>query len=557
MLSVLRIRNLALVDHLEWHPGTGFVAITGETGAGKSVIIGALQLLLGERADRSLVRSGEKSCVVEGVLRLAESRALDSWLEEQGLEPCEDGELILKRVVEVSGSNKQFINCGATTLSVLKKLGERLVDLHGPHDHQSLFSVSSQMAVLDSFAGTESELDEYRKLWQQGRQLQADFDELSRSEAELEREIDLLRHQLGEIEALELSPADEDELEQRYVQASNSRRLIELASKAAEILDGEEGSVAGSLAEVQRSMSELARLDQTAGQLAERHESALIEIGQLAAELADYAQSLDIDPAQLAEIEERMNAVQTVKRKYGGSVAAAIAFAEQARQRLDKIEGRGAELARLTVELDECNSRRAQLAGQLGSKRQEAAGVLAGNVREQLARLGFARAGFEIQIEQRSEPGPDGCEQVEFQFAPNIGEPSRPLRDIASSGEISRVMLALKSAIAGRVGVPILVFDEIDANIGGEVAHAVGEVMAELAGCRQILCITHLPQVAARANDHFQVSKAVSDGRTVTSLMVLDDAMREQELARMLGGGEAALTHARGMLERSGTGKRA
>ncbi len=552
MLTVLRIRNLALVDHLEWQPASGFVAVTGETGAGKSVIIGALQLLLGERADRSLVRSGEKSCIVEGVIQLADSEALDQWLEEQGLEPCENGELILKRVVEVGGANKQFINCGATTLSVLKQLGERLVDLHGPHDHQSLFSVNSQLDVLDSFAGTERELAEYRELWSHCRRLQDEFDELSRSEAELEREVDLLRHQLNEIDVLELSEDDEQDLEQRYLQATNSRKLIELSSHAAEILDGEQDSVGGRLAEAQRTLSELVRLDQSTEQLATRHESALIEISQLAGELADYAQALDIDPKQLVEIEERMNAVQTVKRKYGGSVSAVIKFAEQARQRLEKIEGRGEELARLSKELEQSTGRRDEVAAKLGEKRQLAATTLATNVREQLSRLGFAQAGFEIQIERREEPAADGCEQVEFQFAPNIGEPARPLREIASSGEISRVMLALKSAIAGRVGVPILVFDEIDANVGGEVAHAVGEMMAELAECRQILCITHLPQVASRAGDHFRVSKSVNGGRTLTTLAGLDSGQRVEEVARMLGGGEAALSHARELLQPPG-----
>lgn len=549
MLTTLRIQNLALVDHIEWSPGGGFVAITGETGAGKSVLLGALNLLLGERADRSMIRSGATTCTVEGVLAVGGLDGLDDWLAGHGLDACEGGDLILKRVIDASGANRQFVNGSPTTLAVLKRLGDRLVDLHGPHDHQSLFSAVSQMDALDAFAEAGGLADNYSHAWTALLRARAALEALSGDEAALEREADLLRHQVAEIEAAALEVGEEEEVEARYLQAKNAKRLVELAAQAAGILDGEEESVAARLSESQRLLAELERLDPSAAGFAARHESAVVELAQTASDLGRYAEQLDLDPAALAEAEERMNTLQTLKRKYGGSIEDVLAFGASARARLDALEGRGDKLARLE---DEVRSAEAALlaAGEALSKaRRSGTEPLAAEIRDRLARLGFARAGFEVVLTRLAEPGPHGFEAVEFQFAPNVGEPSRPLRAIASSGEISRVMLALKSAIAGRAGVPILVFDEIDANVGGEVAHTVGAMMADLARSRQILCITHLPQVAAAASSHFVVEKHVEDGRTVSSLRSVSKAAREQEIARMLGGGgEQALLHAREML---------
>lgn len=549
MLSNLRIKNLALVDQLDWSPGQHFVVITGETGAGKSVLLGALGLLLGERADRSMLRSGETTCTVEGEFLVSSLAGLDEWLTEHGLDACEGGVLLVKRVIEVSGANRQFVNGGATTLAVLKQLGDRLVDLHGPHDHQSLFSNTSQMDALDAYAEAGELARQYRTAWRKLQQARAALDALSSDEAALEREADLLRHQVQEIEAAALDASEEELIESRYRQASNSKRLIELTSRVSDILDGEEDSVASRLSESQRLLCDLERIDPAANTFVSRHESAFVELGQLVTDLARYAESLDLDPVAFSEIEERMNTLQTLKRKYGATVADVIAFGVEARTRLNKIERRSDDLMQLEAEVQTAKQQLLKQGELLSKARKTAAAPLAIDVRDRLSKLGFVRAGFEVQLVPLEEPGPHGLESVDFQFAPNVGEPPMPLRSIASSGEISRVMLALKSAIAGRDGVPILVFDEIDANVGGEVAHAVGAMMADLSSNRQILCITHLPQVAARASSHFCVRKNIVDGRTISSLVEVAGEEREREIARMLGGATAqALLHAREML---------
>ncbi len=549
MLSSLRIKNLALVDHLEWSPGEGFVAITGETGAGKSVLLGALGLLLGERADRSMLRAGATTCSVEGVFRVPAVAELDEWLTEQGLDACEAGELLVRRVFDATGSNRQFVNGAATTLAVLKRLGDQLVDLHGPHDHQSLFSNARQMEALDAYAEAGGLVLSYRQAWRALQQAREALEELVTDEAALERESDLLRHQVREIEAATLDASEEETIEARYQQASNAKRLIELSSQVAGILDGEDDSVCSRLSDCQRLLGELGRLDPAAASFSERHESALVELEQIAADLTRYAESLDLDPQALAEIEARMNTLLTLKRKYGPTLADVIAFGAKARARLEKIQSRSDELLRLQAAVLEAEKQVSEAGHALSQAREAAAAPLAAEVRERLARLGFARAGFEVELIRSDKPGPSGFEAVDFQFAPNVGEPSMPLKQIASSGEISRVMLALKSAIAGRAGVPILVFDEIDANVGGEVAHAVGSMMAELSANRQILCITHLPQVASSAGRHFVVRKSVVDGRTLSSLIEVSGEDRVAEIARMLGGASSqAVLHAREML---------
>ena len=549
LLTSLRIRNLALVEDVAWELGRGFTAVTGETGSGKSIIVGALKLILGERAEKALLRAGAESCTVEAVFEVADARALNAQLEEQGVEPCEEEQLIVKRVFTAAGANRQFINGSPTTLAVLKTLGEALVDLHGPHDHQSLLSGETQLELLDAFAGAEALRAKYGEAFGQMQRLIAEHTELSTSEAALEREIDLLRHQVREIEAAQLRPEEEEELLARYAVAANSRRLLELSTQALGRLTEAEDAALPRLTEIGKSLRDLERVDPATSRFTEAHLRAFTELEDLAQSLQHYANELDLDPAHLAELEERVSLFETLKRKYGGSIAEVIVFGEHAAERLRKIESRGEELARLEREIAVARAAVAEAGARLSQKRKAAAPKLASNITAQLRDLGFKKSDFSVSLAAHADLAAHGLEAAEFLFAPNPGEPAKPLKAIASSGEISRVMLAVKTTLAAQDTVSLLVFDEIDANVGGEIAHAVGAKMRSLGERHQVLCISHLPQVAAVADAQFVVTKEFTKDRTISRLERVEDKARVEEIARMLGGKtESALAHARTLL---------
>jgi DNA repair protein RecN (Recombination protein N) len=549
-LTLLRIRNLALVEELEWQMAPGFVAVTGETGAGKSIIIGALQLLLGERADKSLIRTRADFCTVEAVFSGKGLQKLNPQLAEAGIEPCEN-DLILKRTLSSTGTNRQFINASPTTLSVLKNLGDELVDLHGPHDHQSLLSPETQLRLLDSFARGEQQLEEYRKYYRQLRILLVEHAALNTAETAREQELDLLRHQITEIESAKLVAIEEEEIEKRYKLASNSKRLIELASAIANKLSEADNAVLSQLAETQRLLRELEKIDGSVAELASTHAASVVELSEIARVLSAYAEKLDLDPEQLAALEQRVSLFETLKRKYGGSIAEVIAFGERATERIQKIEGRDAELERLAKEIDNVRVQMTRAGEALRKLRVKAAPKLSENIRRNLRDLGFRQSEFEAQLSALEKPGPSGFDAVELLFSPNPGEPLKPLRAIASSGEISRLMLAIKSALAEHDAIPLLVFDEIDTNVGGEIAHAVGAKMQRLGRDHQVICITHLPQVAANASAHFVVTKDVARGRTFSNLHEVTGKARQEEIARMLGGkSDSALKLAASLLKK-------
>src|SRR5881397_2272581 len=550
ILTLLRIKNLALVEKLEWQIEPGFIAITGETGAGKSIIIGALQLLLGERADKSLIRTGAELCSVEAVFSGETLRNLNQQLGDAGVEPCDD-ELIIKRTLAASGTNRQFINGSLTTLAVLKNLGDELVDLHGPHDHQSLLSPETQLSLLDSFARVEAQLGEYRKHYRQLQTLLAEHAALNTAETAREQELDLLRHQITEIRSANLVADEEEEIEKRYKLASNSKRLIELASAVANKLSEADDSVLSQLAETQRLLRELEKIDSSIAQFSSAHAASVVELSEIARALSAYAEKLDLDPQQLAALEQRVSLFETLKRKYGGSIAEVIAFGERAAERMRKIEGRDAELERLAKEIENIRKHMNRAGEALRKLRAKAAPKLSENIRRNLRDLGFRQSEFEAKLAPLDEPRPNGFDSVELLFSPNPGEPLKPLRAIASSGEISRLMLAIKSALAAHDAIPLLVFDEIDTNVGGEIAHAAGAKMQTLGREHQVICITHLPQVAATASSHFVVTKDVARGRTFSNLHEVIGKGRQEEIARMLGGkSEPALKLAASLLGR-------
>ena len=550
-LQLLRIKNLALVEDLEWEIAPGFTAITGETGAGKSIIIGALQLLIGERGDKSLVRTGAEMCTVEAIFQGNDFAKWNARFEESGIEPC-DNDLILKRSLSLSGTNRQFINGSPTTLANLKALGDDLVDLHGPHDHQSLLSPDRQLDLLDAFAAAGDTREKFAKIFRQLRALEAEHAALNTAETAREQELDLLRHQVNEIASANLSAEEETQIEARYRLASNSRRLIELASTVATKLSEADDAILSQLGETQKLLRELEKLDPAMATAASTHETAIVELSEIARDLGRYAENLDLDPEQLAALEQRVSLFETLKRKYGATISEVIAFGERAAERMRKIEGRDEELQRLVNEIATHSEALRQAAERLRKLRTKAAPKLSEMVRRNLRDLGFKQSQFEARMSEALVARASGCDAVELLFSPNPGEPLKPMRAIASSGEISRLMLAIKSALAAQDAVPLLVFDEIDANVGGEIAHAVGARMRELAKRHQVLCITHLPPVAAAATSQFVVTKEVRGGRTFTQLREVSGKARREEIARMLGGkGDEALKLAATMLDQN------
>jgi DNA repair protein RecN (Recombination protein N) len=549
MLSFLKIKNLALVEDVTWELAPGLVGVTGETGAGKSIIVGALKLILGERADRSLIRTGQETCTVEASFHLKDSRAVDAVLDEAGLEPCQDGELLIKRAVSIGGANKQFVNCSPVTIQVLKSLGELLVDLHGPHDHQSLNSQERQLEMLDKAAGLEDTLATYEEAWKQWRAALTELEDLENSERAGTQQLDMLKFQVNEIAAANLKPGEEEEIESRHRIAANGARLAELCGAITSRLSGDEGGVLDALREISRSIHDLEKIDPASAKMFEGFQSALIELTDLESSVQDYADDLEIDPAELAQLDQRIHTIQTLKRKYGSSVQAILDFLSEAETKLSKIENRGEELERLTKLVKDRRTQVGKLGKQLSEKRGKAAPKLAKEVATHLADLGFKRSVFEAQLTTLGEPARHGFEEVDFQFAPNPGEPLKPLRLTASSGEMSRVLLAVKSALAKQDSVGLLVFDEIDANVGGNIAEAVGRKMASLGATHQVIAITHFPQVASLAQSHFVVTKDIIGDRTKSTIREITADERIEELARMLGGKiESAREHARGLL---------
>jgi len=550
MLTTLRIKNLALVTDLTLELQRGYNVITGETGAGKSVILGALNLVLGERADHSLIRSGEESCSVEAVFDVKKLRApITNFLEENGLEPCEENQLVLKRTFSASGANRQFVNGSPTTLVALGTIGEWLVDMHGPHDHQSLLHPTKQLLILDAFGKLEKSRAEFGELVHSRTNLENKKSSLIVDEKTYAQQLDLLRFQVQEISTARLQPDEEKSVEEEFHRANNAAKLLQLSQSALDALSENENSLLTQAGAVGRALNELARVDAGATNLSELHSQATENLRELQHELSRYADKVDVNPERLAELEERLNLIHSLKRKYGATLAEVIAFGDEAKTKLQSLESRDTELARINTALEKLNAEILSAGKKLSVARKKIIPQLAKAVSQQLDDLGFKQSKFDVAISS-VEISLSGADAIEFQFAPNLGEPANPLRAIASSGEMARVMLALKTVLAAEDEIPVLVFDEVDANVGGETANVVGEKMKQIAAERQVFCITHLPQVAAPADAHYVVSKQIKNGRTVSEIQLLDKKERVTELARMLGGqSDAARKHAEALLK--------
>ena len=556
MLRRIRIKNLAVVEELEWELSHGFNALTGETGAGKSILVDAFLLLLGERADRGLVRTGAEGCLVEG--ELGGAGGFQKWLEEKGIEADPEGTLVIKRQIGVTGAGRQFLNGSAVTLSVLKELGDRLVDLHGPHDHQTLLSPITQRAALDRHAGLEKEVEEVRSAWKKKVEAESILEEFRQRMAGADGSTkELIDHQVKELESAQLRPGEDEELERDHAAAGHGRRIMELAAEVNTQLESGEENALGVLGKVQKALVEWERLDRAAGELREKNEQAVDLLREMAREAERRAEQVGLDAERMAEIEARLNLVLGLRKKFGGSVEAALHRLGELKERQEELDNAEGKEKELKENLKRAESQHLQATLRLGKERAKSAPKFAQEVTEQLRGLGFQQSRLEVVLQKLEKPGGEGGETVELMFAPNPGEPPRPLRAIASSGELARVMLGIKTVLAERDDVPILIFDEVDANVGGETALAVAARLRGLGKTHQVLCLTHLPAVAAVADAHFCVTKSVEKGRTFARLERVEGEEREKELSRMLGGdGKAARAMARELLEKGKSSKK-
>ena len=550
MLTSLRVKNLAVVENIRVEFRPGLNVITGETGAGKSILVGALNLLLGERADRTMIRGGEEACGAEAGFQLADPAAVDEILEQYGLGPCEDGQLIIRRIIKASGSTQNLVNDSPVTLQVLKEIGELLVDMHGPHDHQSLLSPEFQVDLLDAFGHLWDERAGYEQVYGTMRELEERQAALSGTENVAEQ-VDLLSYRVKEIEQAAPVEGEEEKIQQEHDLAGHAQRILELGGGVLNALMEGDGSAFDALASAQKSLDELVRLAPEAEAWREQARALAAGLQELGASLHGLLDRVEADPARLAWLDERLATYQRLRRKYAPTVPEILEILAQSKQRLHDLQTRNEQLAEIDAELAKVRESLAGRGQALRKKRKAAAAKLAEAVTKELQALGFAHGSFAVDLRD-AEPKLSGLDDVEFGFAPNVGEPMRALRAIASSGEISRVMLATKAVLAGHDRIPVMVFDEIDANVGGEMGTAVGRKLAEVAKSHQVICITHLPQVAVFGTTHLAVTKTVKDGRTITDVKPLAERDRVDEVARMLGGRDltsVTLKHAREMLQ--------
>jgi DNA repair protein RecN (Recombination protein N) len=553
MLSELRIRDYAVVDDLTLSLGPGLNVLTGETGAGKSIIVGALSLLLGERASSSVVRTGAARATVEAVFEVGGIPGFSERLDELGFRADEDV-LILRREVASEGRNRAWVNGSPATAGVVGELGSALVDLHGQHEHQTLLRQRDQRNILDAFAEAVDDASRVAKAYREVQQLRDDLESREARRRDVESRADFLRFQLGEIDEAGLSPGEDEELEAEVGRHEHSEELVRGTDGSSEVLYAGDESVSERIAEVRHTVRDLARFDPELARHAEALDKAYHLVVEAGRALGDYATSVDHDPARLEEVRRRLDRVFRLKRKYGPELADVLETAQRVRDELAELDAADHDVTELSRRIDEVEGRLGEAAGVLSAKREASARRLAERVTTALPALGLKGATFEVKLTPYERVSAGGAEGVEFLVSPNPGFEPMPLAKIASGGELSRVMLALKSILADVDHVPVLVFDEIDAGIGGAVGSAVGDKLLEVSEAHQVFVVTHLAQVASRATTHLLVEKMV-DGAAITATAVrsLAGEERVEEIARMLGGDPRSSTsreHARELLAR-------
>lgn len=537
MLRSLVIHDFAIIDELAVEFGPGLVALTGETGAGKSIIIDALGLVLGGRAFAEFVRSGAKEARVEAMFDLSAIPELKETLKARDL--GDEDDLVIRRTISKDGPNRISINGRMATVATLEEITRGLVDIYGQHEHHSLLRPETHLDILDSYGNLTDLRDEYAAKYNAWRAIRQRIAELTRSEAERAARLDYLRFVVGEIEAACPRPGEMEKLIAERDILRNARMLIERAGGGYGRLYGDDDSIASKLKVIEESVRGAGQVDPKLTEVAQALESSRYSIEDAAYTLRDYSQKVEDNPARLEEIEDRVEALNRLSKKYGGSIDAVLKFLDGSRAELDDLEGGGKSLEALHADAGKALDAALSLAERLTSERKKAGEQIRKRIESELAELGMKRTRFDARFEPvASDAGlaQMGAETVEFYIAPNVGEEMKPLVRIASGGELSRIMLAIKSVLRGGGEVPTLVFDEIDAGVGGAAAEVVGMKLRGLSGRAQVLCVTHLAQIASFAHSHALVLKTRKAGRTVTRVTKLEEKERAEEVARMLGG---------------------
>ena len=551
MLTELRIRNFAIIESVTLPLAEGFNVLSGETGAGKSIIVGALGLLLGERASADLIRSGAEKATVEGVFDVANVRGIAKLADERGIDVEEDT-LVLKREIATNGRGRAWINGAPVTATVLAEIGRHLVNLHGQHDAQTLLDGESQRRILDAFGGAESQADLVRTIHGELSSVRREITTLSSRRTDAEKRADYLKHVAKEIEDARLTPGEDAKLEDEARVLENADELRTLATSLNDLLSGEESSVLTQLGAAQRPLTSIERIDPAAARMQELFDAGFYALQELARSVEDYAGSVDLDPSRLEEVRQRRDRLFGLLKKYGPTLEDVIDAGRSARAELDLIDTAQFDLANLTAREADARRRLFAEAEKLSDSRMSAGKKLARAVDALLPQLGMPEGKFSVALIARDEPTAEGAEDVEFRVALNVGHEDRPLARVASGGELSRVMLALKTILARVDRVPTLIFDEVDAGIGGRVGLQIGDTLRRVAKEHQVFAISHLPQIAARAHHHIVVAKGAKGGVTTADISVLEGTSRVNEIARMLGGdpeSKVSRAHAKELLE--------
>jgi DNA repair protein RecN (Recombination protein N) len=562
MLRELRIKNLAIIDDITIDFGKGLNTLTGETGAGKSILITALCLALGERASGELIRSGEQDAVVEvffDITRKQLSTAVHRLFEDMGID-VQDG-VILKRIITAQGKNRAYVNGSMVNVQTLSDVSNGIIDVHGQYEHQSLLSTGTQLDMIDTYGGLLKERREFAKAYETYTGLKRQKDELEEKERDRAQRLDMLTYQISEIEAAGLRTGDEEELEREAGILKNSAHLSELANRAYESLYSTDSACLSNLSGIIESLREIARIDTRAGEALKNAEEALPLLEEASYFLRDYREGIDFNPERLEAIQEKIELIKGLKRKYGGSVQEVLDHRERAVLERDELVHADEKRGSLMKQLEDIQGVLTEKAARLSKKRKTVAKKIEQTVIETLSQLAMPDTKFEISLTQEKgditsnglKADMSGADRVEYRISPNIGEDLKPLSKIASGGELSRVMLALKATVAQSDKTPVLIFDEIDAGIGGVAAESVGKRLKGLASHHQTICVTHLPQIASYADTHLKIDKAVKGKRTTVTVKRVERYERAEEIARMLSGdgSEVSIKHAKEMLKKN------
>jgi DNA repair protein RecN (Recombination protein N) len=551
MLTDLFIKNFAIIDNLHVSFREGLNVLTGETGAGKSIIIDAVNLVLGGRASMDIIRTGEEEAVVEALFDLSGHDGIVAELKESGTE-C-DGELLVKRTISCSGRNRVFIGGGLSTLSSLTDISRRLINIYGQHESQTLLKQDNHLVLLDGYASLGPLRERFSSLYDSYRRLSSEIRRIDEGEREAARRMDLLAFQSGEISSAAISPGEEEEIEQERQLLANAEKLHNVSLAAFEALYGGDANILGSLRVVLTGIKEISAIDPSLKEPTELLNGAFLQLEESALALRDYSARIDADPQRLSSLDDRLDLIHRMKKKYGATIEEVLAYKEEINRELEALRNREETRSGLESELKRLEGEIAELGKELSVKRQKGAKALKSAMEKELHELAMRHAHFDVVLERLNEPREYGLERAEFLFSPNPGESPKPLARIASGGELSRLMLALKQ-VHPESDVPTLVFDEVDSGIGGATSSLVGEKLKRVAAGQQVLCITHLPQMAAFADHHLKVEKLVETGRTRTVVSPLTGEERVREMARMLGGvkiTDKTMDHAREMIEQA------